>query len=62
MEGFAYRVASDHLYIETLHIDDLVDQIYSHFSNNFVIGEVLRCHLSNYEYVYSYTLKASHDT
>ncbi|CAO3618011.1 unnamed protein product [Mucor fragilis] len=36
---------------QTLHIDDLVDQIYSHFSNNFVIGEVLRCHLSNYDYV-----------
>ncbi|KAL9537836.1 hypothetical protein MBANPS3_011419 [Mucor bainieri] len=36
---------------QTLHIDDLVDQVYSHFSNNFVIGEVLRCHLSNYDYI-----------
>ncbi|KAI8639433.1 hypothetical protein BD408DRAFT_392367 [Parasitella parasitica] len=36
---------------QTLHIDDLVDQIYSYFCNHFVIGEVLRCHLSNYDYI-----------
>lgn len=38
------------VYIETVRLDELVDDMINYFKNNYLIGEIVQCTLNNNEY------------
>lgn len=38
------------VYIETVRLDELVDDMINYFKNNYLIGEIAQCTLNNNEY------------